>query len=47
MGIDAVSLSSLGTGAVPEPGQWAMMLVGFALIGGVRRRSANAVMVSS
>lgn len=31
-----------GTGAVPEPGSWAMMMLGFGLIGGaLRSRSRN------
>lgn len=29
--------------AVPEPGTWAMMLVGFGLLGGVMRRRQNAM----
>ena len=35
-------------GAVPEPGTWAMMLLGFGLIGAtVRRRSSNAALATS
>jgi len=32
-----------GTGAVPEPATWAMMIGGFALVGGAMRRRATAL----
>ena len=31
-----------GTGAVPEPASWAMLIAGFGLVGAVRRRRAAA-----
>ena len=34
----SVSLAQISTGAVPEPGTWAMMLIGFGAIGGAMRR---------
>jgi len=38
-GIDDISLSAVGS-TVPEPATWAMLVVGFALIGSARRRKA-------
>ncbi len=38
VGIDKVSLESVTPGGVPEPATWAMMLVGFGLIGAAMRR---------
>jgi hypothetical protein len=35
---DSLSFSAATAGAVPEPATWAMMLAGFALVGGVLRR---------
>jgi hypothetical protein len=38
---DKLSIVSLGSGAVPEPSVWGMMVAGFALVGiGLRRRRA-------
>jgi hypothetical protein len=34
------------TGAVPEPASWAMMIVGFGMVGGLTRRRAAKVKVS-
>ena len=40
---NAINLSDLFvTGAVPEPATWAMMIVGFGLVGGVMRRGAKS-----
>jgi hypothetical protein len=36
-----VSLQSPGSGAVPEPSTWAMMLLGFGAIGAAMRRRAK------
>jgi hypothetical protein len=45
MALDDVSITPNGTGAVPEPGTWAMMLVGFAGIGlALRRKRKPALM---
>jgi PEP-CTERM motif len=38
VGIDNLAFSLSAPGAVPEPGTWAMMLVGFGLVGGAMRR---------
>lgn len=35
-----------GPGAVPEPGTWAMMLIGFGVVGGALRARRRAVKVS-
>jgi hypothetical protein len=43
----ANSTGSFTTGAVPEPGTWAMMLAGFGLVGLARRRSNRLVTVSA
>ena len=40
-GLDNVSVT--GSGAVPEPASWAMMLGGFGLVGGAMRRRSAAV----
>lgn len=46
VGLDNVSLLS-ATGAVPEPATWAMMLMGFGLMGfGLRNRRKQAVRVT-
>ena len=34
---------TLSVGAVPEPGEWAMMIAGLGLIGAIRRRKAAAL----
>jgi hypothetical protein len=40
--IDAFETSNFAAGVVPEPATWAMMLVGFGLLGGaMRRRPSN------
>lgn len=41
LGLDDVTLSAAGM--VPEPSQWAMMLGGFGLTGGMLRRTRRAV----
>ncbi len=40
---DNVSLDLAPTAAVPEPATWAMMIVGFAMIGATLRRRSTAV----
>jgi hypothetical protein len=35
----------LGTGAIPEPASWAMMLTGFGLVGGALRRRNSKVTI--
>jgi hypothetical protein len=40
--IDNVIIRTNGTGAVPEPATWAMLLAGFGLVGAVRRRQRLA-----
>lgn len=46
-GTNQVNFASSVTGAVPEPGTWAMMLIGFGGVGGAmrrtRRRSAKLI----
>jgi hypothetical protein len=38
------NLQGLGVGTVPEPGTWAMMIIGFGLVGvGARRRAPKAI----
>jgi hypothetical protein len=38
------NLQGLGNGTVPEPGTWAMMVIGFGLVGvGARRRAPKAI----
>lgn len=39
-------LSLLQTPAIPEPGTWAMFILGFGAVGGLLRRRAGAVRVS-
>ncbi|MBC2667937.1 PEPxxWA-CTERM sorting domain-containing protein [Novosphingobium piscinae] len=36
--VDNLQLSAAGTGAVPEPSTWAMMLIGFGCVGAMLRR---------
>jgi len=43
IGRDGFSYPSMVTTAVPEPASWAMMIGGFALIGGLMRRRATAI----
>ena len=43
LAIDNLSITSTATAAVPEPATWAMMIVGFGLVGGVLRRRAGRV----
>jgi PEP-CTERM motif len=43
----ANSAGSFTTGAVPEPGTWAMMLAGFGLVGLARRRNNRSVTVTA
>ena len=40
--LDNVSLTGPQVAAVPEPGTWAMMIIGFGAVGGVMRRQARA-----
>ena len=37
-----VLLSGLGTGAIPEPASWAMLIAGFGLVGAAARRQRRA-----
>lgn len=41
-GIDTVSVSRYGIGAVPEPASWAMLITGFGLVGTIARRRRRA-----
>lgn len=42
IGFDNITLGSdTPTGAVPEPGTWALMLVGFGFVGSAMRRRSN------
>ncbi|MBM6577743.1 PEP-CTERM sorting domain-containing protein [Microvirga sp. SRT01] len=38
--------SNAGIGAVPEPSTWAMMIVGFGMVGGAMRRRRVSTKVS-
>ncbi|MBB4155297.1 subtilisin-like proprotein convertase family protein [Sphingomonas jinjuensis] len=42
----SATLSITTTGAVPEPATWAMMLVGFGMVGAVARRRKSAAKVT-
>ncbi|QYE33344.1 MULTISPECIES: Npun_F0296 family exosortase-dependent surface protein [Sphingosinicellaceae] len=39
----ALELDNLSVGAVPEPATWAMMLLGFGMVGAATRRRSTAV----
>ena len=53
-GLDAITLAYnassgavlYGTGAVPEPATWAMMIAGFGLVGGAMRRRKTRIAVT-
>lgn len=40
-----LDIGGLGTGAVPEPASWAMLLTGFAMVGAALRRRKSALVV--
>jgi hypothetical protein len=46
--MDTLSVASAAVGAVPEPGTWAMMILGFGMVGGAmrRRKAAGAARVA-
>ena len=49
LGLDDVNLSlttSVGTGGVPEPASWALMIAGFGLVGGAMRKRRVAPRVT-
>ena len=46
MGNTPVALFGIAVAPVPEPGTWAMMILGFGLVGGMMRRRTGAIRTS-
>lgn len=46
VGVDDLQSDGSGSGAVPEPGTWAMLIAGFGVVGAARRRQRGRAMVA-